>query len=111
MALSVSALAGGLMHLNWNVRKAFIPSQDPTSVDMGGNPLLWWDVYVISDGEMPYEQNIYSFPGYDFRKGMRDSEYMQSYSQKNLTKKKVLASKSAPNTKTPALKPAKQEAP
>ena len=99
------------MHLNWNVRKAFIPTQDPTSVDANGNLLPWWDVYVISDGKMPYEQNIYSFPGYDFRKGMRDSEYMQSYSQKNLTKKKVLASKSAPNTKTPALKPAKQEAP
>merc|ERR1719473_2504940 len=55
VALSVSALAGGLLHLNWNVRKAFIPTQDPTSVDANGNLLPWWDVYVISDGKMPYE--------------------------------------------------------
>ena len=98
------------MHLNWNVRKAFSPTKDPTSVDANGNLLPWWDVYVISDGEMPYEQNIYKFPGYDFKKGMRDAEYMQSF-QGNLTNKKIHASKPASNTQTPVLEPAKKEAP
>ena len=101
VAVSVSAFAGGLLHLNWDVRKAYIPDIPAA---------YWWATYMISGKEMPYEQNIYKFPGYDFTKGMRDAEYMQSF-QGNLTNKKIRASKPASNTQTPVLEPAKKEAP